>query len=165
MREGWWNSSFFSHFPSLMRFQPASSASLVLFCAKVTRSFLCSVNVSLRSCTLESTACVSLVLLLLLLLLLSLLLLFVCLFCCFYNCIVGISPLGNSGCFPRGKSAATESRYPSYGACRGCSSFSLTWTTGSPGRRNGPRGTYFGGVRFGILHRVIILVRAVLFFL
>ena len=28
----------------------------------------------------------------------------------------GISPMGNSGCFPRGKLAATESCYPTYGA-------------------------------------------------
>ena len=27
-------------------------------------------------------------------------------------CSIGISPTGNSGCFPRGKLAATESRYP-----------------------------------------------------
>ena len=33
-------------------------------------------------------------------------------------CPNGISPMGNSGCFPRGKRAATESRYPTYGACR-----------------------------------------------
>ena len=37
----------------------------------------------------------------------------------FNNCIVpiGISPVGNSGCLPRGKPAATQSRYPTYGAC------------------------------------------------
>ena len=29
----------------------------------------------------------------------------------------GISPMGNSGCLPRGKPAAAESRYPTYGAC------------------------------------------------
>ena len=29
----------------------------------------------------------------------------------------GITPVGNSGCLPRGKPAATESRYPTYGAC------------------------------------------------
>ena len=35
-----------------------------------------------------------------------------------YNyCLNGISPIGNSGCFPRGKLAATESRYPTYCAC------------------------------------------------
>ena len=28
-----------------------------------------------------------------------------------------ISPIGNSGCLPRGKPATTESRYPTYGAC------------------------------------------------
>ena len=28
------------------------------------------------------------------------------------------SPMGNSGCFSRGKPVATESRYPTYGACR-----------------------------------------------
>ena len=28
-----------------------------------------------------------------------------------------ISSMGNSGCFPRGKPAATESRYPTYDAC------------------------------------------------
>ena len=32
-------------------------------------------------------------------------------------CPNGISPTGNSGCFPWGKPAATESRYPTYGAC------------------------------------------------
>ena len=32
-------------------------------------------------------------------------------------CPLGISPVGNSGCFPRGKSAVTESRYPTYCAC------------------------------------------------
>ena len=31
-------------------------------------------------------------------------------------CPNGISPMGNSGCFPRGKPAATESRYQTYGA-------------------------------------------------
>ena len=35
-----------------------------------------------------------------------------------HYCPNRISPTGNSGCFPRGKPAATESRYPSYGACR-----------------------------------------------
>ena len=30
---------------------------------------------------------------------------------------MGISPMGNSGCLPRGKPDATESRYPTYGAC------------------------------------------------
>ena len=30
---------------------------------------------------------------------------------------IGISPTGNSGCFPLGKAAATESRYPTQGAC------------------------------------------------
>ena len=29
-------------------------------------------------------------------------------------CPVGISHMGNSGCFPRGKPAATESRYQTY---------------------------------------------------
>ena len=33
-------------------------------------------------------------------------------------CPIGISPVGNSGCFLRGKQAATESRYPIYSACR-----------------------------------------------
>ena len=33
------------------------------------------------------------------------------------DCPTGISPMGNSGCYPRGKPAATESRYPTYGAC------------------------------------------------
>ena len=28
-----------------------------------------------------------------------------------------ISPMGNSGCFPRGKPAVTESRFPTYDAC------------------------------------------------
>ena len=32
-------------------------------------------------------------------------------------CPNGISPMRNSGCFPREKPAATESRYPTYGAC------------------------------------------------
>ena len=32
-------------------------------------------------------------------------------------CPNGISPMGNSGCLPRGNPAATESRYPTYGAC------------------------------------------------
>ena len=32
-------------------------------------------------------------------------------------CPIGISPTGNFGCFPQGKPAATESRYPNYGAC------------------------------------------------
>ena len=32
-------------------------------------------------------------------------------------CPNGISSMGNSGCFPRGKLAATESRYPTYDAC------------------------------------------------
>ena len=30
------------------------------------------------------------------------------------NCPSGISPMGNLGCLPRGKPAATESRYPTY---------------------------------------------------
>ena len=36
-----------------------------------------------------------------------------------YNCIVplGFFPVENTGCFPLGKLAATESRYPTYGAC------------------------------------------------
>ena len=39
-------------------------------------------------------------------------------FILFYNCNVpfGISSMGNSGCFPRGKPAATDPRYPSNGA-------------------------------------------------
>ena len=32
-------------------------------------------------------------------------------------CPNGISPMGNSGCFPRRKPAATESRYPVYCTC------------------------------------------------
>ena len=32
-------------------------------------------------------------------------------------CPSGISLVENSGCLPRGKPAATESRYPTYGAC------------------------------------------------
>ena len=32
-------------------------------------------------------------------------------------CPSGISPIGISGCFPRGKPAATESCYPTYCAC------------------------------------------------
>ena len=32
-------------------------------------------------------------------------------------CPSGISPMGNLGCFPQGKPAATESRYPTYCAC------------------------------------------------
>ena len=38
----------------------------------------------------------------------------------FYNCIVSLGFLPweeNLGCFPLGKPAATESRYPTYGAC------------------------------------------------
>ena len=31
-------------------------------------------------------------------------------------CPSGISPMGNSGCLPRGRPAATESRYPTYSA-------------------------------------------------
>ena len=30
---------------------------------------------------------------------------------------IGISPIENLGCFPRGKPAVTELRYPTYGAC------------------------------------------------
>ena len=41
----------------------------------------------------------------------------------------GISPMGNSGCFPRGKLAATESRYPSY--CARWGHRTPTWTMGS----------------------------------
>ena len=42
-----------------------------------------------------------------------------CCCCCFNICIVplGFLLLGNSGRFPRGKAAATESRYPTYSAC------------------------------------------------
>ena len=39
---------------------------------------------------------------------------------CFFKqlyCPIGVSPVGNSGCFPRGEPAATESRYSTYGAC------------------------------------------------
>ena len=32
-------------------------------------------------------------------------------------CPIGISPVGYSGCFSRGKAAATELRYPTYCAC------------------------------------------------
>ena len=32
-------------------------------------------------------------------------------------CTNGISPMGNSCFFPKGKPAATESRYPTYAAC------------------------------------------------
>ena len=32
-------------------------------------------------------------------------------------CPIGTSPIGNPGCFPRRKSAATESRCPTYGPC------------------------------------------------
>ena len=51
-------------------------------------------------------------------------------------CTIGISPTENSGCFPRGQSDVTESRYPTYGACAGCFNAStinrtLTWTMGS----------------------------------
>ena len=47
----------------------------------------------------------------------------------------GISPMGNSGCFPRGKPAATESRYPTFCCMLGVLVFPystelLTWTTG-----------------------------------
>ena len=50
-------------------------------------------------------------------------------------CPNGISPMGNSGCFLRGKPAATELRYQTY-VHAGCFSVSiihqtLTWTTGS----------------------------------
>ena len=49
-------------------------------------------------------------------------------------CAIGISPIRNSGCSPRGKPAATESRYQTYGACWLFSVFiihrTLTWTTG-----------------------------------
>ena len=50
-------------------------------------------------------------------------------------CPSGISPMGNSGCFPRGEPSATESRYRST-VHAGCFSVSiiyhtLTWTTGS----------------------------------
>ena len=31
-------------------------------------------------------------------------------------CPIGISLMGNSGCFPQGKPAASEPRYPTYGA-------------------------------------------------
>ena len=49
-------------------------------------------------------------------------------------CLNGISPIKISGCLPRGKPAATGSRYPTYGHA-GCLSVSvihrtLTWTTG-----------------------------------
>ena len=56
------------------------------------------------------------------------------------HCPNGISPVGNSGCFPRGKPAATESRYQTSGTCWVffcvcvCVSVihrTLTWTTGS----------------------------------
>ena len=33
------------------------------------------------------------------------------------HCPRGIYPMGNLGCFPRGKTAATETRYPTNGAC------------------------------------------------
>ena len=51
-------------------------------------------------------------------------------------CPNGISPMGNSGCFPRGKPAATGSCYQTYTVHAGCFSVSiihrtLTWTTGS----------------------------------
>ena len=44
---------------------------------------------------------------------------FCCCCCCFNICIVplGFLLLENSGRFPRGKAAATESRYPTYSAC------------------------------------------------
>ena len=32
-------------------------------------------------------------------------------------CPIGNPPMGNSDCFPRGKPAATEPLYPTYGAC------------------------------------------------
>ena len=52
------------------------------------------------------------------------------------HCPNGISPMGNSGCSPLGKPAATESRYPTSGTCWVffCVSVihrTLTWTTGS----------------------------------
>ena len=46
--------------------------------------------------------------------------LFFCFFCFYFlqlYCPSGISPMGNSGCLPRAKPAATEWRYPAYGAC------------------------------------------------
>ena len=47
-------------------------------------------------------------------------------------CPNGISPMENSGRFPRGKPAATESRYPTYCACWvSIIQRTLTWTTGS----------------------------------
>ena len=49
-------------------------------------------------------------------------------------CPNGIDLMGNSGCFPRGKPAATESPYPTYGACGVFVSTihrTVTWTTGS----------------------------------
>ena len=52
-------------------------------------------------------------------------------------CPIWISAMGNSGFFSRGKPAASESRYPSYGTVHaGCFSVSiihrsLTWTAGS----------------------------------
>ena len=55
------------------------------------------------------------------------------------NCFGGISPMGNSGHFPQGKPAVTESRYPTqiyYKVHAGSFRVSiihrtLTWTTGS----------------------------------
>ena len=62
-------------------------------------------------------------------------------FCIFYIFVVlmGISPMGNSGRFPQGNPAATESRYPTlihYEVHAGSFRASilhrtLTWTTGS----------------------------------
>ena len=50
-------------------------------------------------------------------------------------CLTGTSLMGNSGCFPRGKPAATESPYLAYVACRMFQCFkihrTLTWITGS----------------------------------
>ena len=42
---------------------------------------------------------------------------FVCFFFLQLYCPNGIFPIGNSGFLPRGKPAATESGYPTYGAC------------------------------------------------
>ena len=63
--------------------------------------------------------------------------LFLLFFFLFFNflqlyCPNGISPMGNSGCFPRGKPAAKESRYPTHSACWVFSIIrrTLTWTTG-----------------------------------
>ena len=65
---------------------------------------------------------------------------FLCVFFCFFlqlHCLNGIPPMGNLGCLPHERPAATESRYPTCGACWvfffsvSIIHQTLTWTTGS----------------------------------